>query len=134
MKPKGPAEIAAAIRSEESAEHRNLRAFLLRRIDGDRHDAPLGLWSSARDHGLIDDERGYLTPLGREVADLLRPKPWRVWPLPWSQESLSDEWGVGHAPRWMARCTTQVDAERIALLLTADDLARAKDYMTGLQS
>ncbi len=56
----------------------NLRALLLRLLDGTRHDAPRGLWAGLSDLGLIDDERGFVTPLGREVAEQLRPKPWKV--------------------------------------------------------
>jgi hypothetical protein len=126
-----PSKIAASIDTDTTEGH-NLRALLLRLRDGDdwqgdarrpvRHVIGDGL-----DRGLLDIARvTSLTPLGREVAELLRQR-------------------IGmhaHGVRCLAGslCYAMTEAERIAALLTRDDIGsicracfdidKAKQYRT----
>jgi hypothetical protein len=112
----------------------NLRALLLRRADGgythdydsdppeadEACDAAIALADSLR----IVDVDVCLTPIGHEVAERLRPEPWRV---------------TGNGVDWVAYCERdnvrltnagRAVAGRIAALLTQDDLRTAKTYRT----
>jgi hypothetical protein len=134
------AEIAASIDLATTAGW-NLRALLLRLLDGDGWRVPgrehavgggvLDMLTECVHAGLVDYPNLHstpgLTPLGREVAERLRPVPWRV------DGFIGDgdeEWAVscGDLPR--ALCRDGADAERIAALLTRDDLEAAKRYRT----
>jgi hypothetical protein len=77
---------------------------------------------------------GGLTPLGREVAEMLRPKPWQPEQIgAWVALVRPD----GSALEFAKALTEGVamfqfgEATRIAALLTADDLRTAKRYRTG---
>ncbi len=119
----------------------NLRALLLRFADGD-FDLERSLWQvetvaadEARRLGLAiiavaSDSWLTLTPLGREVARLLRPEPWLAAPDEYA-EPFGTGWVVrlgDHEETTAATCFDQAAAERIAALLTADGLQAAKAY------
>lgn len=125
--------IAARIQPDgpgvRQAQLHNLRAMLLRLADGD--DLPHGLWdlqakifAMGRRRGLITSLDGVaeLTDLGRKVAELLRPKPWIA----------THAIVHGHVYYPSGEIAFQVLdralADRVAELLTADELARAKTY------
>jgi hypothetical protein len=111
----------------------NLRALLLRLLDGDAWNEDI-LILDAMDaitrrgfaaYPLAGNEfgEGGLTPLGREVAERLRP-------VPWTAKAGAHGWWVSNFHRCIARGLEQADAERIAALLTQDDLRAAKTYRT----
>jgi hypothetical protein len=114
------AAIASGIDTSTVAGH-NLRALLLRLLDGD-DDGPWQIKDFANLRGLgISEGPGLgtfaLTPLGREVAERLRPVPWLV---------AQDVWLV--EPSGVNGCHIGNIAPRVAALLTADDLRAAKAY------
>jgi hypothetical protein len=121
--------LASDIDTSTVAGH-NLRALLLRLLDGDSLDgAGWPGWLEADRLGLLSG--GRMTPLGREVAERLRPLPWRVigevlddgstyFDVLTDARGWRDERNIG--------CTDEADATRIAALLTADDLRAAKSY------
>lgn len=130
--------IAANIDTRTVAGH-NLRALLLRLFDGDRFrstDEPriavIPLIDAAASLGLVEAASVSLTPLGREVAERLRPRPWRadqvgrsvavIRPNGSALELAEGPTGMSDADRIFG------EAERIAALLTADDLRAAKTY------
>lgn len=116
---KGPEEIASRIRAGKSKVYRNLGAFLLRRADGDSiAGTPMAVFTWAEKLGLADGARNdQITQLGRDVAALLRPTPWSATTIELRCGSES----------WRHLITVGL-AYRIAELLTADDLAKAKAY------
>jgi hypothetical protein len=117
-----------------TTEGLSLRALLLRAADGDESDEVGGPEDAA-----MDDAAGRwliypncaiaLTPLGREVAERLRPEPWHVRntePGGW-HEVVCD--GL---PRWDSiLCEQKARAEHIADLLTKADAEEAKRYRIG---
>jgi hypothetical protein len=129
-----PATIAASIDTATREGH-NLRTLLLRLLDespwiGDvgNQDAACDAWELAERLGLAPrDPPCNLTPLGREVAERLRPEPCRVVNLSGPRMKRRVLAVMRGAVCW-ARCTQDEHAERIAALLTADDLAQAKAY------
>lgn len=131
--------IAAKINTGTADGH-NLRALLLRLADGDDwresdNSRPLGSCSDIRACAAAGSNDwllpaacigGFaLTPLGREAAEFLRPEPWAVAMLVYG-------WGPCQGGSRMAAFVTDDKAfvERIAALLTADDLRAAKTYKT----
>ncbi len=139
------ADIASGVDTSTVAGH-NLRALLLRVMDGaDWRDAPWGsaAWAAARgrqdlpdkaarrlavDLGLAVPTSPDLTPLGREVAERLRPAPWRVKAHRFHGDA-KESWLVDQAGDFThALCYDERSASRIAALLTADDLRAAKAY------
>jgi hypothetical protein len=129
------ATIASGIDTSTVAGH-NLRALLLRLLDGDpwrgeARAAARAATDRAAALGLLDIVHTCaLTPLGREVAERLRPLPWR-----WRSYKAAG-WGgaliecfeVETDARVLPMTLHRDDAERIAALLTADDLRAAKAY------
>jgi hypothetical protein len=143
-----PAAIAKSIKPEKSVAQHNLRALLLRLADGEGWRTVGGVREKSAESALNNAKRRglgrwpdmmvggpfELTPLGSEVAELLRPRRWRV-------EVEGKRWAVfgGEStlqPYAFARGSQGgLDAcNRIADLLTADDLARAKTYKTEASS
>jgi hypothetical protein len=121
------ADIASGIDPSTVAGH-NLRALLLRLLDEDDWRAPyrdacVRASVLACDRGLMYDDRDELTPLGREVAEQMRPVPWTTRPGGYGGEMLVDPDGATRAVHPGASL-----AMRIAALLTADDLRAAKSY------
>ena len=130
------ATIAASIDLGSVAGH-NLRALLLRLLDGDEQESIHAhcseYWAAEDDADALAVGLGLsvppvgaqsLTILGRDVAEQLRPVQWRV-------EGEGASWalyGDGEASR--LNFAPQPLPDRIAALLTADDLARAKAYRT----
>jgi hypothetical protein len=124
------AAIVAGIDLATVAGH-NLRALLLRVADSDDWQggcfkAPTLARLAAREAGLVEPTSPSLTPLGRAVAERLRPEPWCV--------RAGDDRGRnvfdverGNREPW-AQLENEGMATRIAALLTADDLAQAKAY------
>jgi hypothetical protein len=98
----------------------NLRALLLRLADGDAWRAP-DVWRTAATFDLF--VCGILTPLGREVAARLRPEPWVCVDDP-ARPFRARVASFDHE----ILCTASALAERIAALLTQDDLRAAKTY------
>jgi hypothetical protein len=142
MSTQDAASIAASIDVSTTAGW-NLRALLLRMADGqDWRAVPWGSAAWARQRGtrqpdnealLLADDMGlaigrdpapeHLTPLGREVAERMRPKPWTTKPGGYGGEMLVDPEGftkVVHPGIALAM--------RCADLLTRDDLDKAKTY------
>jgi hypothetical protein len=131
------AEIAASIDLTTVTGH-NLRALLLRLTLGEslRQEVFCGVLivlGGAEALGLVDaDHTCRLTPLGRDVAEQLRPEPWRV------REYKAASWGgvlvsdyeIAQGDRVIPMSARQPDAERIAALLTVDDLREAEQYRT----
>ncbi len=142
------ATIASQIDTTTVAGH-NLRALLLRMLDGDDDS---GFWNGRgrvfSPHAcprlaiapgvLVEFKPGAklggvlaLTPLGREAAERLRPEPWRAEPF---DDFGRVVWRVANVPYRTADaqtfCEDHVHAERLAALLTADDLRAAKAYRT----
>jgi hypothetical protein len=115
------AEIAASIDLTTTDGH-NLRALLL---NEGKSVAPIGIMARAELLGLV--EWRDLTPLGREVAELLRPVPWRT---AWQWES--NTWRVlsGTDPGWICGGCTEQAAGLIARLLTEHGEREAKQYRT----
>ena len=119
-----PEKIAANL--AKTPRGRNVLALLLRLADGDGLRAPVsGVMQAAKDA----EENGLghgasLTSIGRSVAEACRPKPWTAVATEVKPDMVcvlvspdgDDTWHVGP------------HAERIAALLTADDLARAKRF------
>jgi hypothetical protein len=140
MSTQDAATIAASV-VVTTTEGRNLRACLLRRLDqefaydydtdpGDAEEACDAAYAMAYDLGLVSAmEQTDLTPLGREVAELLRPEPWRV--LSETDDGWT-EWVVAKT-EWDAEYATcsEPGARRIADLLTKADADEAKRYRTG---
>jgi hypothetical protein len=133
MSTQGAAEIAANIDLATAAGW-NLRALLLRLAGGEHWNENTPL-RDAMDritriglagYPLAGNEfgEGGLTPLGREVAERMRPVPWRVLCVG------SDGWAVTRPGEHWANCTVHSVAERIAALLTRDDIEAAKCYRT----
>jgi hypothetical protein len=125
------AAIASGIDTSTVAGH-NLRALLLRAADGDESDDVAGPEDAAMDdaagRGLIYPDCAIaLTPLGREVAERLRPEPWEA-----EQEDARTTRLFDPAEKWVASFDHRDGgtglADRIAALLTADDLRAAKAY------
>lgn len=74
--------------------------------------------------GLLYDHRSDrygLTPLGREVAEACRPKPWTA-------SGVELGWLIDPEGEAVGQIETHEVAARIAALLTADDLAKAKRF------
>lgn len=125
------ADIAAQIDTTTVAGH-NLRAMLLRRLDGDAwrpDDGERDAYRAGRDLadalGLVDLDL-LLTRLGREVAERLRPEPWH------GEEMDSGVYLVRpNTSALQLRGALIGEVERIAALLTADDLRAAKAYKVG---
>jgi hypothetical protein len=139
--------VAASIDLASVAGH-NLLALLLRLAANQRSDdissydpafktalaLGLGAWPAPRDDLEIKTQPPFiLTPLGREVAELLRPKPWTAGRIgsfvsldrpDGTAISLAGENGPHKAD------TLYAEADRIAVLLTQDDLRVAKTYRT----
>lgn len=133
-------DIAASIDTTTVAGH-HLRALLLRLADGEFHSLPnermaatsaigqaatmgLGQWPPPRDGLEISIQPPFaLTPLGREVAERLRPETWLVDTCPTTGHRL-----IGRSEGFIASVFVPDEAERIAALLTADDLRAAKAY------
>jgi hypothetical protein len=136
------ATIAASI-DLTTVEGWNLRALLLRFADGD-YALARSLWQTealaaveARRLGLAviavaSASWLTLTPLGREVAERLRPRPWFVASTgversTYDVESPDRSWcEIGHT----IRCDDEADANRIAAALSREDLEAAKRYRT----
>jgi hypothetical protein len=136
------ATLAAGIDTTAVAGH-NLRALLLRLADGDRwrddeaETRPVTLpWNRAAELGL--SYMGVLTTLGSDVVDRLRPVPWTV-----GETDIADP-SQSVAPNLVPCLVTPAGDEsgvfaddapslvqRIAALLTADDLRAAKAYRTA---
>ena len=126
------AEIAAGIDTTTTKGH-NLRALLLTVEHG---PFPYKPWDAALALGLVERIEAawpfVLTPLGREVAELLRPRPWFVASTgiernTYDVENPDHSWcDIDHT----IRCDDEADAKRIADLLTRDDLDKAKQYRT----
>lgn len=113
----------------------NLRALLLRLADGerirDRTNADVAACVDAEPRGLIETTFSpALTPLGREVAERLRPEPWRTKAHRFLADSKDSYIVEQPGGRSLGLCWKEPDAERIAALLTADDLRAAKTYRT----
>jgi hypothetical protein len=130
------AAIASGIDTSTVAGH-NLRALLLRLLDGDRWRDPslplVPVSIAAETLGLLDREHAFtLTPLGREAAERLRPQPWRVAKHQADVELVRPDGTVRSfgdpGPSINAWTRLYDEAERIAALLTADDLRAAKAY------
>jgi hypothetical protein len=90
---------------------------------------------SARTRGFVPPAYSAdLTPLGREVAELLRPNPWRV--EPWGKDWAVFKGGLVPHPTLVAAghfsgsMGGRGACDRIAALLTQDDLRAAKTYRT----
>jgi hypothetical protein len=126
------AAIAAQIDTATTAGH-NLRALLLRLLDGESlrqegFSGVLMVLEQAESLGLADtDHACTLTPLGREVAELLRPAPWSAF-----MDDGGSLWLTSLDDR-RARFTggspeRDVLASRIAELLNRDVLEQAKRY------
>jgi hypothetical protein len=105
---------ASGIDTSTVAGH-NLRALLLRLLDGDpwRGEAR-GTARAATDRaaalGLLDIVHTCaLTPLGREVAERLRPVPWRVIDAS-GPRMKRKRLSVWQGSTSAARCDTQFDA------------------------
>ncbi len=121
------AAIARAIPVDTIDGH-NLRAFLLRRLDGDSLGGTVfSVWEQAKRLGLTVGDN--LTTLGREVAELLRPRPWSA-----RQTNV-----VRYKNTYMgcllypdgeeaAEFGLFADAQRAAELFTKADLDAAKSY------
>jgi hypothetical protein len=110
-----------------TAEGWNLRAMLLRGLAGkhirDRGNADVAACVEAEALGLIETSfHVSLTDLGREVAEILRPKPWSVPDQLWLYDS--DNWPA-------AKFEGSALARRVAELLTADDMRAATNYKDG---
>jgi hypothetical protein len=129
------ATIAASIDLASVAGH-NLRALFLRLADEDpwigdvrNQSAACDAWGLAERLGLTLHDSPSLTPLGREVAERLRPVPWRVCDAsgPRQKRRVLSIW---QGSRSVASCWDDADAGRIAALLTQDDLRAAKTYRT----
>jgi hypothetical protein len=121
--------IAASIDLATTAGH-NLRALLLRLADGDpwRGDAR-GSSRAASERGaalgLLDVVHAFaLTPLGREVAERLRP-------VPWTSPGTNYGWLVDPSGETAGQLDRADVAEHIAELLTKADAEEAKGYRTG---
>jgi hypothetical protein len=143
------ATIATSIDLASVAGH-NLRALLLRLLDGDSYsstDAHGAATRAVADAGrlALGEYRlpFTLTPLGREVAERLRPVLWRVFELPKPETDsmlahmlagVRGHWAISTAPGSgdfpISACIVEADASRIAALLTQDDLRAAKTYRT----
>jgi hypothetical protein len=142
------AAIASGIDTSTVAGH-NLRALLLRLLDDEpgqgffniRANAysPDGLRIDIAVGDLVTLDRGarmggfvVLTPLGREVAERLRPVPWRMFAVGCDVALTRPDGTVrtfgDPGPSRDAYSRLRAEAERIAALLTADDLAQAKAY------
>ncbi len=121
------ATIAASIGLASVAGH-NLRALLLRLLDGEdwrvvSAGADANAFISARTRGFVPPAYSAdLTPLGREVAERLRPVPWAAMGC--------NVWRGGLVRRESATCIEPGIAKRIAALFTQDDLRAAKTYRT----
>jgi hypothetical protein len=117
-----PATIAAGIDLATVAGH-NLRALLLRLLDGEPWNENTPLIATLEQAFSLGLATPYdVTPLGREVAEQLRPEPWRVGT---SDAGLAV---VDASGAMRCACEEMAVAIRIAALLTADDLAQAKAY------
>jgi hypothetical protein len=131
------ATIAADIDLATVAGH-NLRALLLRLLDDEpgqgffniRANAysPDGLRIDIAVGDLVTLDRGarmggfvVLTPLGREVAERLRP-------VPWTSPGSNYGWLVGPDGETVGQLDRADIAERIAAALTREDLEAAKRY------
>lgn len=127
------AEIAAGI-SVGTVDGHNLRTLLLR----DGAPVPKHLWMSearAAAHAVAlglaenDEEEASgvsLTPLGREVTERLRPKPWRV------EDHVAGWFAVVHgSANGTIICESREDATTIAVLLSANDDWKAKQYRSA---
>jgi hypothetical protein len=110
----------------------NLRALLLRLLDGDtRMSGPDSrTLYAARDLYLIQNDSNPIvaTPLGREVAERLRPKPWTA-------SGCAGEWICDSNGHPVAQVHDDLGehpdlGERIADLLTTADAEEAKRYKT----
>jgi hypothetical protein len=124
----------------------NLRALLLRLLGGDagyrmgdgsgaaiREATAMGLgfWPPARDTLEAAIQPPFaLTTLGREVAERLRPEPWRAVALHHA-ELETGPYRVSRRSHYIASCGRKFDAERIADLLTKADAEDAKQYKPG---
>jgi hypothetical protein len=130
---KDAATIAASI---DLATHAawDLRALLLRLLDGSMPAMDLPPQHALRSNLVsVYAAVAKLTPLGREVAERLRPVPWRVGPLgkDWAVYRGGNDWP--HVVAFGALSSSRGGHEtcnRIAALLTADDLRAAKTYRT----
>lgn len=125
--------IAAQIDTSTVAGH-NLRALLLRLADGDDWRGCVTAADSAEYRHLICNffsrEPVELTPLGRDVAELLRPEAYRVCDTT-GPRMKRERCSVWLGAKVLARNCTRADAARIAALLTDDDLVDAKTYNRG---
>jgi hypothetical protein len=130
------AAIASGIDTSTVAGH-NLRALLLRLADGDRirdrDNVDVAACVMAEPLGLVETRLAVrLTPLGREVAERLRPVPWSVAKHQADVELVRPDGTVRSfgdpGPSINAWTRLYDEAERIAALLTADDLRAAKTY------
>jgi hypothetical protein len=120
------ATVAASI-DLATVEGHNLRALLLRLADGESWvddgttlDLTAGIQADrlglARHNGSAS-----LTPLGREVAERLRP-------VPWTSPGSNYGWLVGPDGETVGQLDRADIAERIAAALTREDLEAAKRY------
>lgn len=138
--PRTPEQIAVTL--AETPRGRNVRALLLRLADGDSiggaSTADLDYADEAKllvDH---DDLWPTLTDLGRAVGEACRPKPWVTakWEQPWHDGGVYERCVVQHVDRELAFTVDNAPGdepgeslgERVARLLTADDLARVKTF------
>ncbi len=137
MSTQDAATIAASIDLASVAGH-NLRAMLLRRLLGENiHDgdddghAVLQALNLESGLGLVD-LGVFLTPLGRDVAEWMRPKPWRV--EPWGKVWAVFKGGLAPHPTLVASghfsgsMGGRGACDRVAVLLTQDDIIAAKLY------
>jgi hypothetical protein len=112
----------------------NLRALLLRLLDGEDWQERATIWDA---RAALDSVRAGLgvwrdagtdvglTPLGREVAERLRP-------FPWGAGGQHGDWLIepGGGATGIGQITGGALVARIAALLTQDDLRAAKTYRT----
>jgi hypothetical protein len=132
------ATIAASIDVSTDAGW-NLRALLLRLLDRDDSQdvgrSDVAAYRAADALGLVYLTEGgpCLCRLGGEVAERLRPAPWRVeGPFAAADGTAEEEWsvtGVDELP--IAICFERGSASRIADLLTKADAEDAKQYKPG---
>jgi hypothetical protein len=124
--------LASDIDTSTVAGH-NLRALLLRLLDGDRWRDPslplVPVSIAAERLGLLDIDHAFaLTPLGREVAERLRPVPWLVAQDVW----LVEPSGVNGSLAPWAAVERDAAAELTGDLLGPLALARRASPLSGV--
>jgi hypothetical protein len=110
-----------------TAEGHNVRAFLLRGLNGERRldtdVLEIKAFFAADDLGLLTEPPvRELNLLGREVAEILRPAPWR------SRESDAVYLIRPNTSALQLRGALIGEAELIARLLTEHDMRAATNY------